>query len=139
MGLSLRIKREYLHTFWSTQTGCAFSRSYFLDNEGNDAIRVNIFFKNERHWRSICERVRQWVLRMYATWEALKPTWFTDATKAAIPDDFMPAEALRRENARAAGGRRPSVADLAVLRRVSLAAGGLATVPSNSDSIAQSN
>ena len=64
------------------------------------------------------------MLRMYATWEALKPTWFTDATKAAIPDDFMPAEALRRESARAPGGRRPSVAEMGVLRRVSLAAGG---------------
>jgi hypothetical protein len=67
------------------------------------------------------------VLRMYATWEALKPTWFTDATKAAIPDDFMPAEALRRESARAPGGRRPTVAEIGVLRRVSLAAGGSVT------------
>jgi hypothetical protein len=64
------------------------------------------------------------VLRVYDTWEALKPTWFTDATKAAIPDDFMPAEALRRESAPAAGGRRPSVAEMGVLRRMSLAAGG---------------
>ena len=98
VGLSLTIKREYLHTFWSTQTGCAYSRSMFLDHEGNDAIRINIVLINERHWRSIRERVRQWVLRMYATWEALKPTWFTDARKTAIPDDFMPAEAVRNEN-----------------------------------------
>jgi hypothetical protein len=147
VGLLLTIKREYLRTFWSTQTGCAFSRAYFLDNEGNDAIRINILLMNERHWQSIRERVRQWVLRMYATWEALKPTWFTDATKAAIPDNFMPAEALRIESARAPGGRRPTVAEMGVLRRVSLATGrrvSLATggsVPSvvpSSNSIAQS-
>jgi hypothetical protein len=142
VGLSLTIKREYLHTFWSTQTGCAFSLAYFLDNEGNDAIRINILLMNERHWQSIRERVRQWVLCMYATWEALKPTWFTDATKAAIPDNFMPAEALRIESARAPGGRRPTVAEMGVLRRVSLATGrrvSLATggsVPSIKDSIA---
>ena len=142
VGLSLTIKREYLRTFVSLQTGCAYTQSYFLDNEGNDAIRINILLMNERHWQSIRERVRQWVLRMYATWEALKPTWFTDATKAAIPDNFMPAEALRIESARAPGGRRPTVAEMGVLRRVSLATGrrvSLATggsVPSIKESIA---
>jgi hypothetical protein len=136
VGLSLTIKREYLHTFWSTQTGYAYSQSTFLDHEGNDAIRINIVVINERHWRSIRERVRQWVLRMYATWEALKPPWFTDARKAAIPDDFMPAESLRSENARAPGGRRPSVAEMGVLRRASLAAGW--SVLPNSGSIAAS-
>ena len=32
VGLSLTIKREYLNTFVSLQTGCAYSQSYFLDN-----------------------------------------------------------------------------------------------------------
>jgi hypothetical protein len=93
LGLSLTIKREYRHTFWSAQTGCAYSRSYFLDHEGNDAKRIHIFDMNARHWRSIRDRVRQWVLSMYATWDALKPAWFTDAAKARIPDEFMHAEA----------------------------------------------
>jgi hypothetical protein len=95
-GLSRMINPEYLHTFYSTQTGYAFSQSYFLDNEGNDAMRSNIFFMNERHWRSIRDRVRQWVLAMYATWQALKPIWFTDAVKAQIPDAFIPTDAPRR-------------------------------------------
>jgi hypothetical protein len=56
---------------------------------------------NERHWRAIHDRVKQWVLAMYAAWQALKPVWFTDAVKAQIPDAFIPTEALRRENARA--------------------------------------
>ncbi len=43
VGLSFTIKRECLHMFWSTQTGrgCAFSRAFFLDNEGNDARRTS--------------------------------------------------------------------------------------------------
>ena len=56
---------------------------------------------NERHWRAIRDRVRQWVLAMYATWQALKPAWFTDTVKTQIPDAFIPTEALRRENSRA--------------------------------------
>jgi hypothetical protein len=124
VGLWLTIKREYLHTFSSTQTGCSFSRGFVLGNEGNDAKRIRIFEFNERLWRSIRECVRQWALSMYATWEALKPTWFTDARKAAIPDDFIPGEALQNEIARAPSGRRPSVAEMGVLRRLSLANGG---------------
>ncbi len=126
LGLTLTIKREYLHTFWSTQTGYAYSQSYFLDNEGSDVKRILIFFRNERHWRSICDRVRKWVLCMYAAWEALKPAWFTDAVKSRIPDGFIPVESLQRENARAPGGRRKTLEDASALRRISLALGSAA-------------
>ncbi len=101
LGVWLTMKPEYRRTFWSTQTGYAYTQSYFLDNEGNDAKRIEIFGMNERHWRAIRDRVRRWVLAMYATWHALKPVWFTDAVKVQIPDAFIPTEALRRENARA--------------------------------------
>jgi hypothetical protein len=101
LGVWLTMKPKYHRTFWSTQTGCAYSQSYFLDNDGNDAKRIEIFAINERHWRAIRDRVRQWVLAMYANWQALQPVWFTDAVKAQIPDAFIPTEALRRENARA--------------------------------------
>ena len=106
LGVWLTMKPEYRRTFWSTQTGNAYSQSIFLDNEGNDAKRIVIFGMNERHWRAIRDRVRQWVLAMYATWQALKPVWFTDAVKAQIPDAFIPTEALRRENARARSRRQ---------------------------------
>jgi hypothetical protein len=101
LALCLTMKPEYRRTFWSTQTGCAYSQSYFLDNEGNDSKRIGIFYQNERHWRAIRDRVMQWVLAMYAAWQALKPAWFTNAVKAQIPDAFIPTDALRRENARA--------------------------------------
>jgi hypothetical protein len=101
LGVWLTMKPEYRRTFWSTQTGYAHAQSIFLDNEGNDAKRIHIFYVNKRQWRAICDRVRQWVLAMYATWQALKPVWLTDAMKAQIPDAFIPTEALRRENARA--------------------------------------
>jgi hypothetical protein len=101
LGVWLIMKPEYRRTFWSTQTGYAYSQSIFLDNEGNDTKRIEIFAMNERHWRAIRDRVRQWVLAMYAAWQALKPVWFTDVVKAQIPDAFIPTEALRRENAHA--------------------------------------
>ena len=119
VGLSLTIKREYLHTFTSLQTGDSFSQSYFLDNQGNDAKRINIFYKNERHWQAIRDRVRQWVLSVYATWQALMPAFFTTDLQARIPDDFMPVQAVQDLNAQSPDGRRPTLQNMGLVRRMS--------------------
>ncbi len=119
VGLSLTIKREYLHTFVSLQTGYSFSQSYFLDNQGNDTRRVNIFFSNERHWYAIRDRVRQWVLSVYAAWQALMPAFFTADLQARIPDDFMPVQVVQDLNAQSLDGRRPTVQNMGLVRRIS--------------------
>ncbi len=132
-GLSLTIKREYLRTFVSLQTGCAYTQSYFLDNEGNDAKRVEIFFLNERQWQAIRNRVREWVLGMYAVWKALMPSWFTTDLQARIPDEFMPAQVVHDLNAQAPDGRRPTLQNMGLLRRLSHVAAVTAGGSSNSD------
>jgi hypothetical protein len=124
IGLLLTMKREYVGTFVSTQTGCAYARSYFLDHAGDDARRINIFFMNERQWRSIRDLVRQWVLGAYATWLQLSPVWFTNALRTLIPDDFMPAPVVQQMDAQAPGGRRRTLENMGTLRRVSLALSG---------------
>ncbi len=133
VGLSLTIKREYLHTFVSMQTGCAYAQSYFLDNEGDDAKRIWIFFCNERQWQAIRNRVREWVLGMYALWKALMPSWLTTDLQSRIPDEFMPAQAVQELNAQAPGGRRPTLQNMGLLRRVSHAVVVTAEEPANSD------
>ena len=117
IGLLLTMNREYIGTFVSLQTGCAFSRAHFLDHVGDDARRINIFFANEPQWRSIRDLVRQWVLGAYATWLLLSPAWLNNAVRAMIPDDFMPVQQLDAQ----ALGRRRSLANMGALRRVSLA------------------
>ncbi len=133
VGLSLTIKREYFHTFVSLQTGCAFAQSPFLDNEGDDAKRVHIFLFNERQWQAIRDRVREWVLGMYVVWKALMPSWFTTDLRSRIPDEFMPTQVVRELNAQAPGGRRPTLQNMGLLRRVSHAAVVTAEASSNSD------
>jgi hypothetical protein len=122
LGLALTIKRGYLHTFVSLQTGYADTQSYFLNSERDDARRVLIFFCNERQWRAIRDRVRQWVLNVYAAWEVVMPSWFTADLRARIPDDFMPAHAVCELNAQAPDGRRPTMQGMGLLRRASLQA-----------------
>jgi hypothetical protein len=119
VGLSLTIKPEYLHTFVSWQTGYADTQRIFLDHHGDDAKRVNIFFCNERHWQAIRDRVRQWVLSAYAVWQALMPAFFTADLQARIPDDFMPAQAMQDLNAQSLDGRRPTVQNMGLARRMS--------------------
>ncbi len=133
VGLSLTIKREYLRTFVSLQTGCVHAQSAFLDNEGDDAKRIRIFFHNERQWQAIRHRVREWVLGMYAVWKALMPSWFTTDLQARIPDEFMPAQVVHELNAQAPNGRRPTLQNMGLLRRVSHAAVVTAEDSSNSD------
>jgi hypothetical protein len=133
VGLSLTIKREYLRTFVSLQTGCAYAQSAFLDNEGDDAKRIRIFFCNERQWQAIRNRVRQWILGVYAVWKALMPSWFTTDLQARIPDEFLPAQVVYELNAQAPNGRRRTVKDMGLLRRVSQAAAVTAEESSSSD------
>ena len=123
VGLLLTMKREYRGSFVSLQTGCAYSRAHFLDHDG-DSRRAEIFYTNQRHWRSIRDLVRQWVLGAYATWLQLRPAWLTEALHTHIPDDFMPAPVVQQLDAQAPGGRRRTVESMGTLRRFSLALAG---------------
>ena len=119
VGLALTINREYRHTFVSLETGRAYCEKTFCDFEGDDARRARIFLFNERQWQAIRDRVRQWVLSVYAAWQALMPAWLTEDLQARIPDDFMPAQALQDRNTQVADGKRLSVQNMGMLRRVS--------------------
>jgi hypothetical protein len=48
--------------------------------------------------------------------------FFTTDLQARIPDDFMPAQAVRNLNAQSPDGRRPTLQNMGLLRRMSHAA-----------------
>jgi hypothetical protein len=58
----LIMKREYVHTFVSLQSGSDYIISYFRDNV-DEARRIQIFYSNELMWQSIRPAVRTWVRR----------------------------------------------------------------------------
>jgi hypothetical protein len=133
VGLALTVERKYLRTFVSLQTGYANAQAFFLDIEEDDARRILIFFCNERQWRAIRSRVRLWVLGAYAAWLALMPAWFTTDLRSRIPDEFMPVQVVHDLNAQASGGRRPTLKDMGLVRRMSHAIAVSADDCSNSD------
>jgi hypothetical protein len=58
----LMIRREYVHTFVSLQSGSDYIISYFRDNV-DEARRIQIFYSNDLMWQSIRPAVRTWVRR----------------------------------------------------------------------------
>jgi hypothetical protein len=56
------MKRNYVHTFVSLQSGSDYIISYFRDNL-DEARRIEIFYCNEHMWESIRPAVRTWVRR----------------------------------------------------------------------------
>ena len=102
------IKSEYIKTFSGTLTGAQYSQNYFLDNEDDESKRIIIFTTSEYHWKPIREDVKSWVQVNWYQWEEEKPAWWTDAVKGSIPNDMLPAPALKEEEKKGGGVRRRS-------------------------------
>jgi hypothetical protein len=62
------------------------------------------------------------VLSVYAAWQALMPAFFTADLQARIPDDFMPAQVVQDLDAQSPDGRRPTLQNMGLVRRMSHAA-----------------
>jgi hypothetical protein len=124
--LLLTIERKYVRTFFSTQTGGEYMTSLFLDNDGNDELRAEVFWYNQELWRPIRPQVQAWLHSRFRTWKRTKPAWFTDALVACIPTDMLPVRDAKRLSAQAPGGRRSTVhdADASLTQRMSVSLGG---------------
>jgi hypothetical protein len=128
--LLVTMERKYVRTFVSTQTGAEFVMSHFLDNDGNDELRVLIFYYNQELWRPIRPQVQVWLRPRFKTWRQNKPAWFADALVACIPTDMLPVRDAKRLSAQAPGGRRSTVhdADASLAQRMSVSL-GVSTAP----------
>ena len=107
----LIMKKSYLSTFFSTQTGHAWVKASFL-NGTDDQQKTRVLTKNRKQWASIRADVKAWTLENWGRWEDEKPDWFNDAWKAGVDDDMIPPDRLRRMNGGDSKRRRSSLGDL---------------------------
>jgi hypothetical protein len=106
----LLMKRKFVSTFFSPQTGHAWVKSFFLDYE-EDRIKMFLHGQNRKQWASIRDDVKQFTMENWERWEEEKPAWFNDNFKASLDDAMIPAASLRKLNG-ADGRRRSSLGDL---------------------------
>ena len=101
------INKEYIGTFFSTQTGNEWMQNKFLKGE-TDQIKAGILNSNAHCWKSILPQVRVCLLENWDRWEDEKPEWFDEVFMSWVDDDMMPPEALRRLRLKGGGERRRS-------------------------------
>jgi hypothetical protein len=107
----LLMKREYVTTFFSSQTGHAWVKAMFLDGT-DDRQKIRALRKNKKLWLSIRDDVKAWTMENWERWEEEKPEWFNDAWKAGVDDSMIPPASLRKLNGGGSERRRSSLGDI---------------------------
>ena len=100
-----KIERQYVNTFFSTESGHARTKRYFLEGE-DDFIKHQVLTNNRYQWTSIRPQVAEWLDENWDKWERDKPDWFNPLFIDIIDDDIMPARVLARLKQEAEGGVR---------------------------------
>ena len=103
----LLMKREFVMTFFSTQTAVGWVHASFVNGD-SDEQKTRVLRKNRRMWLSIRDDVKAWTLENWERWEEEKPEWFNDAFKASVDDGMIPADALVQMKMQGGGSRRRS-------------------------------
>jgi hypothetical protein len=117
-GFLLTIKREYICTFVSLETGRAYAVRFFNEAEGDDERRIKIFGFSPAMWSEIRGDVKAWTLGNYGRWKAEKPYWFTVWLIQRLPDDFMPPADVQELDAQEPSGKRKSFANMGPRKRL---------------------
>jgi hypothetical protein len=90
------IKREYRHTFYSTETGNTWAQRFFLEGK-SDQMRSKTVTINRNKWRKIEPQVMLWVQENWLDWKEEKPPWFKESWISKLPDEFVPETEDRGE------------------------------------------
>ena len=90
------IKRKYIRTFLSIETGGQLTMRQFMESD-HDGIKAGAVFQCSEHtWRKIRPGVKLWVKTNYDDWIEQRPPWFTDEMRAKIPSDMIPSNMDRQ-------------------------------------------
>ena len=103
----LLMKRPYLGTFFSFQSGHAWAKENFITGD-TDELKAWTLGCNKKQWMSIRPDVKAWTMENWERWEDEKPPFFTDAWKASVDDDMIPPANLRKLMKGGASSRRRS-------------------------------
>ena len=99
------INRDYIKTFFNTQTGqeflCETWRNAKVDKE-----KFYVFSKHKSYYKSINKELEEWLLENWDKWEEDKEEWFNIQTISKIPDELIPKVVMKKYGGKK--GRRKS-------------------------------
>ena len=99
------IKRKFWRTFYSTETGPQYATLTFRE-ANDDEGRFLLLQAHSSYIAPIRNEMKTWLVERYPIWQLEHPPWFNDAAVAKIPDDMLPAQALRDLMAKGGGDRK---------------------------------
>jgi hypothetical protein len=105
----LLMKKKYVTTFFSLQSGHAWVKEKFINGD-TDELKAWTLGCNKKQWASIRDDVKAWTMENWERWEEEKPEFFNDAWKAGVDDDLIPPSSLR--NGDESERRRSSLGDV---------------------------
>jgi len=83
-----------------------------------DSKKKSTVAHSKAQWREVRGEVKEWVVGNWWRWKEEKPSWFTEAWKGKLPQEWIPEEdAVARERAGERSGWG-SIKKIAALRQV---------------------
>ncbi len=93
---ALLCKREYLRTYWSTETAAQYTKRTKWDG-ATDAKRASVLTKlHSSYLRLFRDEAQQWLADNWDQWEEQRPKWLTERWKRALPNSVL-TPALRAQ------------------------------------------
>ena len=84
----IAIRRKYVYTFYSTETGTRYVHKVF-QNAKDDEERFGVFEYNPLILSHTCrEEIQIWIEKKIEIWKFDKPRWLTKTKLASIPEEY---------------------------------------------------
>lgn len=107
----LLMKSGHKHSFFSTQTGHAWVKNFFVKG-ATDSWKSRTLASNKKQWKSIRGDVKAWCLENWERWEEEEPDWFSEGWRGMVDDDMIPPDCLRKMNGGDSARRRSRLGDV---------------------------
>ncbi|GMI03055.1 hypothetical protein TrLO_g8892 [Triparma laevis f. longispina] len=88
------IKKDFLTTFYSTQTGPEMIQDLF-NNGKDDREKIECLTINTVYWKAIEGEVRAWIKGKIPEWQESQPEWWNDRFKVLIPKSWLDEDEKR--------------------------------------------
>ena len=85
------INKDYVKTFYSTQTGPQMIQDLFYNGK-DDRQKIECLTINTAYWKPIEGDVKAWIRSKLQEWQESQPEWWGDRFKLLVPKSWLNQE-----------------------------------------------